>query len=73
MIPKSTITFNCNGNCSVLDTMIREKFETIISVSKHCNPFGQKIDDALPDEGLDSESGNLGYNPSSTIYKLCDI
>ena len=39
--------------------MTREKFEAIISVPKHYNPFGQKIDDTLLDEGLDSDSGKL--------------
>lgn len=53
--------------------MIREKFETVISISKHRNPFGQKLDDVLFDERLDSDSGNLGSNLNSTIKKLCDI
>lgn len=52
--------------------MIREKFETMIFIPKHCNPFGQ-LDDVLFDERLDSDSGNLGSNLNSTIKKLCDI
>ena len=53
--------------------MIREKFETMISVPKHHNPFGQKIDDILFDENLDSESGNQGSNLNSAVNKLYDI
>ena len=53
--------------------MIKEKFETVISVPKHYNPFEQKTDDTLLDERLDSESGNLGCNLSSAINKLCNI
>lgn len=54
-------------------TVIREKFETIVSVPRCCNPLGQKIDDILLDERLDSESGNQGSNLNSTINKLLDI
>lgn len=50
--------------------MIREKFETVISVPKHCNPCGQKLDDVLFDETLDSESGNLGFSLNFAIKKL---
>lgn len=53
--------------------MIRKKFETMISVSKHYIPFGLKIDDVLFDERLDSESGNQGSNLNTTVNKLCGI
>lgn len=57
----------------MLDTRIREKFETMLSVRKHCNLLGQKTDDGLLDERLGSQSGNLSSNLGSVINKLCDI
>lgn len=53
--------------------MIREKFETIISVSEHHNPFGQQINGVLFDENLDSESGNQGSHLNCTVNKLYNI